>query len=74
VRRLDAYLHDRFPFSTRITIADNGSTDRTWPEAMALASDLELVHAVRLDRPGRGGALPGGTQRRSAPGSRLVRP
>ena len=57
VRRLDAYLHDRFPFSTQITIADNGSTDRTWPEALALASDLDLVRAVRLDRPGRGGAL-----------------
>jgi putative flippase GtrA len=57
VRRLDAYLHDRFPFAARITIADNGSTDRTWPEAVALASDLELVRAVRLDRPGRGGAL-----------------
>jgi len=57
VRRLDAYLHDRFPFAARITIADNGSTDRTWPEAQALASDLDLVRAVRLDRPGRGGAL-----------------
>ena len=42
---------------TRITIADNGSTDRTWPEALALEADLELVRAVRLDRPGRGGAL-----------------
>ncbi len=57
IRRLDAYLHDRFPFRTRITIADNGSTDRTWPEALALEADLELVRAVRLDRPGRGGAL-----------------
>jgi putative flippase GtrA/glycosyltransferase involved in cell wall biosynthesis len=57
IRRLDAYLHDRFPFTARITIADNGSTDRTWPEALALEADLELVRAVRLDRPGRGGAL-----------------
>ena len=57
IRRLDAYLHDRFPFSTRITIADNGSTDRTWPEALALEADLELVRAVRLERPGRGAAL-----------------
>jgi putative flippase GtrA len=57
IRRLDAYLHDRFPFRTRITIADNGSTDRTWPEALALEADLELVRAVRLDRPGRGAAL-----------------
>ena len=57
VRRLDAYLRDRFPFTTRITIADNGSTDRTWQEAQALKSGLASVRAVRLERPGRGGAL-----------------
>ena len=47
----------RFPFTTRITIADNGSTDRTWQEAQALKSGLASVRAVRLERPGRGGAL-----------------
>jgi glycosyltransferase involved in cell wall biosynthesis len=57
VRRLDAHLRDRFPFTTRITIADNGSTDRTWAEAVGLESELESVRAVRLERPGRGGAL-----------------
>jgi putative flippase GtrA len=57
VRRLHAYLRDRFPFSARITIADNGSTDRTWAEALALVEDLDLVSAVRLDQPGRGRAL-----------------
>jgi putative flippase GtrA len=57
VRRLHAYLHDQFPFSTRITIADNGSTDGTWPEALALEASLESVRAVRISRPGRGGAL-----------------
>ena len=57
VRRLDAYLRDRFPFTTRITIADNGSTDRTWQEAQTLAGELASVRAVRLERPGRGGAL-----------------
>jgi putative flippase GtrA len=56
VRRLDAYLRD-FPFTARITIADNGSTDGTWAQALALESDLESVRAVRLERPGRGGAL-----------------
>ena len=50
-------LRDRFPFSTRITIADNGSTDGTWPEALALEASLESVRAVRIERPGRGGAL-----------------
>jgi putative flippase GtrA len=57
VRWLHAYLTGRFPFSARITIADNGSTDGTWPAAAALARELDLVRAVRLDRPGRGRAL-----------------
>jgi putative flippase GtrA len=57
IRRLDAHLRDRFPFTTRITIADNGSTDGTWSQAKALESELESVRAVRLERPGRGGAL-----------------
>src|SRR6202042_3760292 len=39
------------------TIADNGSTDRTWAQALALAAEFPLVHAVRIERPGRGGAL-----------------
>ncbi|HEY4461977.1 MAG TPA: bifunctional glycosyltransferase family 2/GtrA family protein [Streptosporangiaceae bacterium] len=57
VRRLHAYLRDQFPFSTRITIADNGSTDGTWAQALALQAQLPAVRAVRLERPGRGGAL-----------------
>jgi glycosyltransferase involved in cell wall biosynthesis len=57
VRRLHAYLSGRFPFTARITIADNGSTDGTWPAALALASELSLVRAVHLDQPGRGRAL-----------------
>jgi putative flippase GtrA len=57
VRRLHAYTRDQFPFTTRITIADNASTDGTWPEALALEAGLESVRAVRISRPGRGGAL-----------------
>jgi putative flippase GtrA len=57
VRRLRAFLDDSFPFAGRITIADNGSTDRTWAQALALAAEFPLVHAVRIERPGRGGAL-----------------
>jgi putative flippase GtrA len=57
IRRLDAHLRDRLPFTARITIADNGSTDGTWSQALALESELESVRAVRLERPGRGGAL-----------------
>ncbi|HEV8636149.1 MAG TPA: bifunctional glycosyltransferase family 2/GtrA family protein [Chloroflexota bacterium] len=57
VRRLHAYLDDRFPFPARITIADNASTDRTWTIADRLRSDLHEVRAIHLDRNGRGRAL-----------------
>jgi len=57
IRRLDAHLRDRLPFTARITIADNGSTDGTWSQALALEFELESVRAIRLERPGRGGAL-----------------
>jgi putative flippase GtrA len=57
VRRIEAYLRTRFPFSARITIADNGSSDGTWAVALALASELDAVRAVRLEQPGRGRAL-----------------
>ena len=57
VRRLRAYLRDRFPFAARITIADNGSDDGTWAVASALAAEFGAVRAVRIERPGRGGAL-----------------
>ena len=57
VRRIEAYLRTRFPFTARITIADNGSTDGTWAVALALAGELDAVRAVRLGQPGRGRAL-----------------
>jgi putative flippase GtrA len=57
VRRLCAFLRDEFPFSARVTIADNGSTDRTWAVATALSRELPGVAAVHLDQPGRGRAL-----------------
>ncbi len=57
VRRLHAFVREELPFSARITIADNGSDDATWPLALVLAAELEGVRAVRLERPGRGGAL-----------------
>src|SRR6201996_2516208 len=57
VRRLCAFLRDEFPFSARITIADNGSTDRTWAVATALSRELPAVTAVHMDQPGRGRAL-----------------
>jgi putative flippase GtrA len=59
VRRLAAYLREGFPFSAQVTIADNGSSDRTWAVAQGLVSDLgqDTVCAVHLDQPGRGRAL-----------------
>ncbi len=57
VRRLHAYLQGEFPFTAGITIADNGSDDGTWAVACALEAEFSLVRAVRIERPGRGGAL-----------------
>ena len=57
VRSLHRYLQERFPFSWAITIADNGSRDRTWGIACRLAANLDGVHAVHLDQRGRGRAL-----------------
>jgi len=57
VRRLAGYLRESFPFSARITIADNGSTDATWAIASTLARELPGVRAVRMELPGRGRAL-----------------
>ncbi len=38
IARLHAYLSLRFPFSWRITIVDNASTDGTWLAAARLAA------------------------------------
>src|SRR5215467_16393367 len=57
IRRLTGYLRESFPFTTRITIADNGSTDATWAIAVRLARELPEVRAVHMEQPGRGRAL-----------------
>ena len=57
IRRLVGYLRESFPFSTRVTIADNGSTDATPAIASGLARELAEVRAVRMEQPGRGRAL-----------------
>ncbi len=57
VRRLVSYLGSGFPFAARVTIADNGSTDRTWAVATELSRTCPGVRAVRLAQPGRGRAL-----------------
>ncbi len=57
VTRLHDYLSRNLPFTFRITIADNASTDGTWPIAQSLADALPGVRAVHLDAKGRGRAL-----------------
>jgi putative flippase GtrA len=57
VRRLHAHLRDGFPYSYRITIADNASTDATPVIARRLAREIPEVVAVRLEEKGRGRAL-----------------
>src|ERR1700751_4073787 len=57
IRLLVGYLRNGFPFTARVTIADNGSTDRTWAIATSLAQALGEVRAVQLAQPGRGRAL-----------------
>jgi putative flippase GtrA len=57
VRRLHRFLTAELPFSWRIVIADNASTDATPAIARALAAELPGVEVLSLDRKGRGLAL-----------------
>jgi len=57
VLRLYAYLKSAFPFTFRITIADNASTDQTWAIALRLEDVIPEVVAVHLNLKGRGRAL-----------------
>lgn len=57
LRRLHEYLRSGFPFRTRITVADNASTDATLEVARNLARELDGVRVVHLDAKGRGRAL-----------------
>jgi glycosyltransferase involved in cell wall biosynthesis len=57
VRRLHRFLAAEFPFSWRIVVADNASTDATPAIAARLAAALPGVEHERLERKGRGRAL-----------------
>jgi putative flippase GtrA len=57
VRRLHRFLSAEFPFSWRIVIADNASTDDTPAVAAVLAEELPSVRWMRLEEKGRGRAL-----------------
>src|SRR5919201_413865 len=57
IRSLHRYLRSQFPFSWRIVVADNASTDATPEIAASLARELRGVEVLRLERKGRGLAL-----------------
>jgi putative flippase GtrA len=57
IRRLHRFLSTQFPFSWRIVIADNASTDVTPDIAALLSRELPSVSWLRLERKGRGRAL-----------------
>src|SRR5215210_2144621 len=57
VRRLHGFLRAEFPFTWRIVVADNASTDATPEIATRLAATLPGVESLRLERKGRGRAL-----------------
>jgi putative flippase GtrA len=57
VRRLHAHLTASLPYSFRITVADNASTDSTLAVAHALEQEYPAVRVVHLPEKGRGRAL-----------------
>jgi putative flippase GtrA len=69
IRRLHAFLDAGFPFTWRIVVADNASTDATPRIAAALAAQLHGVSHLRLEAKGRGRALRAAW---SASGARVV--
>ncbi|MGC5039995.1 MULTISPECIES: glycosyltransferase [unclassified Streptomyces] len=67
VRRLHAHLAETFPYTFRITVADNASTDRTPQIAARLAAELPGTRWLRLAEKGRGRALHAAWSRSRAP-------
>ena len=71
IRRLHDHLSAELPFSWRIVIADNASTDQTPRLARALAEDLPGVEFLHLTAKGRGRALRAAWSRSDARGRLL---
>ncbi len=57
LRRLHGYLSAGFPFTWRIVVADNASSDRTLAVARRLSYELQEVEVIHLEAKGRGRAL-----------------
>ena len=58
VQRLHGYLVEQFPFRAVVTIADNGSTDRTCAIAASPAARLPRVRLLLIEQPSRGARPP----------------
>ncbi len=54
---LSRHLEEQCPYDWFITVVDNGSKDWTWSLASQFAAKNPRTRVLRLDRPGRGGAL-----------------
>jgi putative flippase GtrA len=57
VHTLHSYLSGSLLPAWRITIVDNGSTDRTWQVAQDLSAELTGVFARRVETRGKGAAI-----------------
>jgi glycosyltransferase involved in cell wall biosynthesis len=57
IRALHAHVQRQLPYSTRITIVDNASTDATQAIGARIAGHLDGVRFMRIDGMGRGRAL-----------------
>ena len=57
LQRLHEHLRTNVPFSARITVADNASTDSTVAIAAGIADELDGIRVAHLDEKGRGRAL-----------------
>jgi putative flippase GtrA len=57
LRRLHSHLSTQVPYSFRITVAENASTDRTVQVARRVAAELPGIDVLVLPEPGRGRAL-----------------
>ena len=57
IRAVCSHLSAHFPYTARVTVADNASTDGTLAVAERLAAELPQVRVVHLDAKGRGRAL-----------------
>jgi ubiquinone/menaquinone biosynthesis C-methylase UbiE/glycosyltransferase involved in cell wall biosynthesis len=55
--KLARHLAAECPYDWCLTVVDNGSTDLTWSLANSFAAANPRTRVIRLDRPGRGGAL-----------------